>query len=261
MGERSQMYVKGESRFQRQDGSFYGNKGFMPLYFQWNIPENMVARARQLINLNDYQYAMSSSISEWEQKQKAVAEVNFCAFDNKELSHVLSLNLKKECKENIQYWADKNDLTAEEKYNVIYNDIFNNDNNHGHFYLDVKISKLITDNDTNIEMKYAFDNGYNGNENPGILSAAEFIKYSDYELDFPKNCNENIKYIEETATLMTEKELDQYKGECLIMFAEELKMSETEIKEMIEYLHSTDRIKGFEFEPDKVEPSHEDEER
>lgn len=141
MGERSQMYVKAERTYQMHDESWRTDKGFLPLYFQWNVPENMVARAKQMIYTNMYDYLLVSGKKAWEHEVQAMTEVNYSANKgNPSFSH--ASNLKKEIRDNIKdapRWKGR-EFTKEEKWEEM-SSVFYCDNNHGCFYLSVSINQ------------------------------------------------------------------------------------------------------------------------
>lgn len=248
MGERSQMYVKAERTYQMHDESWRTDKGFLPLYFQWNVPENMVARAKQMIYTNMYDYLLVSGKKAWEHEVQAMAEVNYSANKgNPSFSH--ASNLKKEIRDNIKdapRWKGR-EFTKEEKWEEM-SSVFYCDNNHGCFYLSVSINQECK-GPAHFDIKYAFEDS-EGN----LLSAQKYIEQSIYEPENPEICQENVEYIEKFATLMTERELEQFKIDGLSIMAKENRMNETEIKEMVYYLKGIGDIKDFEEEPEMSEP-------
>ena len=243
MGARSHMYVKVERGRKKRIKTEVTNKGFLPLYFHWNDPENMIARAKQMIEANIDEYLLKYDEKEaWEHKVQAMTEVNYSVADEG-ASFSGAYNLKDEYKDSIKETSKckGRELTNEEKCKEIV-DIFRYDNDFGYFYLSVIILEDSSD-EVSFDIKYAFEDYY-GN----LLSAKEFIAQADCD---PKNiviCKKNIEYIESQATLMTEEELAQYKVDSVAVMAEEYDIKESEVKKMVKRncisikIHSEDYI-------------------
>ena len=228
MGARSHMYVKVERGRKKRVKTEVMNKGFLPLYFHWNDPENMIARAKQMIEANIDEYLLRFDEKEaWEYKIKAMTEVNYSAADEF-ASFSDAYNLKNEYKNSIKEDSKYKgrELTNEEKCKEIV-DIFRYDNDFGYFYLSVKILEDSL-GDVSFDIKYAFEDYYGD-----LLSAKEFIAQADCDPNNIEICNKNIELIEEYASLMTEEELAQYKVDSVAIMAEEYDIKESEVKKMV----------------------------
>jgi hypothetical protein len=177
LGQRSQIYVRGFDRWNK--------KAFLVArYFQWNYAERMISRARGGI---EWIKAHSPYISVELPKLNRIWDVNFDMHDI-----CISTDLIEEYK---QYGCD----------------IFDSDNNDGKLFIDI-----ITDEDGNVtDVKYCFtdwDNKYLGDGETYIKWESE--SYRDEVKDTLgldegrlNTLHDNLKYLKENATLMTEDNL------------------------------------------------------
>lgn len=179
MGQRSQIYIRYEDE--------NNNKGLTALYFQWNYGCRMISRAKYGIEWikKNYEYI---SWNETLQKLRRIFEINFDMVDC-----VLSANIIDEFMECGQ----------NEDFNSYV--FLDQDNNNGKLFIDIlKDGKI----------KYAFTDCC-------ITKALTPKEYMDSEDWYCKDyedrkfsqinlLNENFKYIEENAELMTNEELREF---------------------------------------------------
>lgn len=198
MGQRSQIYIRYNvnyvSNSTTKNPVTNNYKGLIARYFGWNYGERMVSRARYIIEhiQSEYmEYKWFFGDAEKLEKLKRICEVNF---DMKDI--VFSSDILKEVAE---------DMDGDMEY------LFNQDNNDGQLFIDV------TDN----EIKYCFMSYYNEGE---PMDAERYMKWNkEYEehpdwhipyeymdqetIDYTE---ENIKQINEMATLMTLEEIKAF---------------------------------------------------
>lgn len=181
MGQRSQIYVRGTDAYEKD------KTWFIARYYQWNFKERMISRARHSIEWikvhNDY---LSSQLRTLER----ILDVNFDYHDI-----VISSDL-------IEEYARYGEGMSLNDF------VFSADNNDGRLFIDVR------DN----EIKYCFaddDNKWLGDGQKYIDWQRDFLvdeAKEDLGLD-EESYNtmlENIKWMQDNATLMTEDELAEY---------------------------------------------------
>lgn len=179
MGQRSQIYLR------------YNGKLIFANYYQWNYGERMISRARYGIewvkemvdNGWDFVFRDKSKI----EQMRRVFDVNFDMHDV-----AISCDIVQEWKEQF----------SDEDFNEIVFD--EQDNNDGQLFVDIKDG----------EIYYCFRDMYKNT----IMDAhcymnwdAEGWEEREYLSQEDKNtCRENMKAIEEMATLMTMDQLDDF---------------------------------------------------
>ena len=193
MGQRSQIYIRYNVNYEQCSG-VYNYKGLIARYFGWNYGERMVSRARYIIEYihdNYMKYKWTFGNSEYLEKLKWICNTNF---DMKDI--VFSSDIIKEVME---------DFDGDTDY------LFNQDNNDGQLFIDV----------TDDGIKYCFMEFYNEGE---PMDSDQYMKwnceheahpnwhipyeYMDKEtIDYTE---ENIKAINEMATVMTTEEIKAF---------------------------------------------------
>lgn len=182
MGQRSQIYVR------------YNKKLVVANYYQWNYGERMISRARHGIeyikdNLLEYRNFIFNDPFQMERLSR-IFDTNF---DMKDVQ--ISTNI-------IEEWKDQ-----------FFDDNFNDvvfwwqDNNDGRLFVDILEDGTI---------KYAFL-GYDCDVK-NIMNAAQYMEWdsedwknSEYiDDEQKKQCEDNLKTIEEMATLMTKEEIEDF---------------------------------------------------
>lgn len=192
MGERSQIYIK---------WNVHANKGNMvgaiARYFQWNYGERMISRARGIIEaLEEYmKYKYMFSDKWYIEKLTRIAETNF---DMRDI--VWSSNIIDEYNEygNEDNFAD-----------IVF---YGQDNNDGQLFID------ITDSGIKYALALEYDeNGYKPisaeqymKENLGDYSESGDWRVAAKEHGYLDYTEDNIKYINENAELMTSEEIAQF---------------------------------------------------
>ena len=187
MGQRSQIYVR------------YEGKLLFASYFQWNYGERMISRARWGIEyLKEFLEYDSHDIffsdKHYIERFKRIFDTNFDMHDV-----ALSCDIIKEYHEQF----------SDEDFNESVFD--KQDNNDGQLYVDIKDGKIY------YALRYwAWHE--DGETTEELLSAEEYMdadyegwENSKYITDEGKSaCRENIKAINEMATLMTLEQLDEF---------------------------------------------------
>ena len=184
MGQRSQIYVR------------HNGKLVFANYYQWNYAERMISRARYglewIREYMDYDFVFRDE--SYITKMRRVFDVNF---DMRDVQ--LSTDIVKEWKE----------LFSDEDFNTV---VFNGqDNNDGQLYMDIRGGKIY----------YCFRDWVlhrDGTTDDVIMSASEYMDWDAEDWENSKYitpemkdaCRENIKAIEEMATLMTLEQLDDF---------------------------------------------------
>lgn len=182
MGQRSQIYVR------------YNKKLVVANYYQWNYGERMISRARHGIeyikdNLLEYRNFIFNDPFQMERLSR-IFDTNF---DMKDVQ--ISTNI-------IEEWKDQ-----------FFDDNFNDvvfwwqDNNDGRLFVDILEDGTI---------KYAFLD-YDCDVT-NIMNAAQYMEWdnedwknSEYiDDEQKKQCEDNLKTIEEMATLMTKEEIEDF---------------------------------------------------
>lgn len=182
MGQRSQIYVR------------YNKKLVVANYYQWNYGEKMISRARYGIeyvkdNLLEYRNFIFNDPFQMERLSR-IFDTNF---DMKDVQ--ISTNI-------IEEWKDQ-----------FFDDNFNDvvfwwqDNNNGRLFVDILEDGTI---------KYAFL-GYDCDVK-NIMNATQYMEWdskdwknSEYiDDEQKKQCEDNLKTIEEMATLMTKEEIEDF---------------------------------------------------
>ncbi len=182
MGQRSQIYVR------------YNKKLVVANYYQWNYGEKMISRARYGIeyvkdNLLEYRNFIFNDPFQMERLSR-IFDTNF---DMKDVQ--ISTNI-------IEEWKDQ-----------FFDDNFNDvvfwwqDNNDGRLFVDILEDGTI---------KYAFL-GYDCDVK-NIMNATQYMEWdsedwknSEYiDDEQKKQCEDNLKTIEEMATLMTKEEIEDF---------------------------------------------------
>lgn len=182
MGQRSQIYVR------------YNKKLVVANYYQWNYGEKMISRARYGIeyvkdNLLEYRNFIFNDPFQMERLSR-IFDTNF---DMKDVQ--ISTNI-------IEEWKDQ-----------FFDDNFNDvvfwwqDNNDDRLFVDILEDGTI---------KYAFL-GYDCDVK-NIMNATQYMEWdsedwknSEYiDDEQKKQCEDNLKTIEEMATLMTKEEIEDF---------------------------------------------------
>lgn len=193
MGQRSQIYIRYNVNYEQCSG-VYNYKGLIARYFGWNYGERMVSRARYIIeNIHDnyMKYKWTFGNSECLEKLKWICNTNF---DMKDI--VFSSDIIKEVAE---------DMDGDMEY------LFNQDNNDGQLFIDI----------TDDGIKYCFMKFYNEGE---PMNAEQYMKWNcecethpDWHIPYKymdketiNYTEENIKEINEMATLMTTEEIKAF---------------------------------------------------
>lgn len=203
MGQRSQIYVGflGVEWEKQEPGAYKPVRAghmLMARYFQDNCAENMISRARHTMEWLQH----NAKHIDYPDKQRQLASIMEVDFDTKAVC--LSIDCVQEWKEYAQGFPFKDIFTAQ-------------DNNNGQLYIDV---------DVNGNLKYAFVHYERGEldcdklnyelDYDNVLDAKQYIDIEcgyimpEYQQDVRDRSAENIKWIEENATLMTAEELAQF---------------------------------------------------
>lgn len=176
MGQRSQIYIRYEDK--------NNNKGLMALYFQWNYGCRMVSRAKYGIEWIKEMYDFLL-YEDTLQKMKHIFETNFDMIDCVLSKNIIDIFIENGHNENFNAF--------------VFLDIANND---GKLFIDI-----LKDG----QIKYAFtDCCITKPLNPKEYMDLEDWYYKDYKKSETNKLEENFKYIEENATLMTPKELREF---------------------------------------------------
>ena len=187
MGQRSQIYIKWNVSDNNKK-----REGFIARYFQWNYGERMLSRARGIIeHLEYYRKYPFTFNNTWNKKKLAmIAQTNF---DMRDIAATTDI-----CKEYEEYGEG----CAFEDF-VFYAQ----DNNDGQLFIDV------TDEGIKYALAMEWANGYKAISPEEYMTdeacgndwrkAAKEQEYLDYTED-------NIKYITENATLMTDEEIANF---------------------------------------------------
>lgn len=180
MGQRSQIYIR------------YDEKLIVANYYQWNYGDLMISRARGVIeyikHYLDCEYYFIFKDKSYLKKISRICDVNF---DYRDIA--ISCDIVQEWKEQFS-GEDFNDIVFRQQ-----------DNNDGQLFIDITKDGKI---------KYAFS------ENPDyeqIMTAEKYLEW-DYGKEWETSlsqeivdtCKANVKYIQETAELMTAEELNQF---------------------------------------------------
>lgn len=183
MGQRSQIYVRGRDK--------YSKKTYLVArYFQWNYAERMIARARHGIQ---WMRAHMDFLSVSKAELSRIFDVNFDMHDI-----VISYDL-------IQEWKDCGEGSTINDY------IFHGCNNDGRLFIDV--------NEKTGKIKYCFtdyDNKYLGDASAYIAWELEDCREDyNFEKEMKRinqwdNYQDNLKYLQDNAELMTAGELRAY---------------------------------------------------
>lgn len=184
MGQRSQIYVRGTERW--KDERF-----FIARYYQWNYGERMISRARGGIEW----IKARTCISQFDLPAlKLIWDVNWDMHDM-----VISTDLIEEYE---RYGKD---------YGTLGEYVFSADNNDGRLFVDI-----VSDGEKTTDIKYCFADY----DNKWLGDAAAYMdwqcRYYEQEetLGLDKETYdtmlENIKWLQDNATLMTEDELAEY---------------------------------------------------
>jgi hypothetical protein len=192
MGERSQIYIKWNVHANKEN-----MVGAIARYFQWNYGERMISRARGIIEtLEEYmKYKYMFSDKWYIEKLTRIAETNF---DMRDI--VWSSNIIDEYNEygNEDNFAD-----------IVF---YGQDNNDGQLFIDIT--------DSGIKYALALEYGENGykpisaeqymKENMGDYSESGDWRVDAKERGYLDYTEDNIKYINENAELMTAEEIAQF---------------------------------------------------
>lgn len=187
MGQRSQIYVRFNDN---------GNKKLIARYFGWNYGERMVSRARYtmewLIEHKDY-----LCLPTQQNNLFRIMETNFDMIDCVSSTDIIQ--------EYIEYQDDNDDELIDFK-NMVFN---SQDNNDGQLYIDV----------TEDGIKYAFIDPYDLHSE--IMNPEEYMDWDCRTDTVPwkmnlkskiiKVFNNNVKWIQNNAKLMTGEELKEFK--------------------------------------------------
>lgn len=179
MGQRSQIYV----RFNNEEGK----KELIARYYGWNFSERMISRARHTI---EWLKETKSSFC-MREKLPRIMDTNF---DLKDV--VISTDIIKEYADDQEIW----DCTLNEFFE-------NQDNNNGVLLIDI-IENTIKYAFLSWDMKYLGDgNAYMKEEDALWLfnGADEYHDQDDID-----TCLDNIAWLNENATLLTEDECDEF---------------------------------------------------
>lgn len=209
MGQRSQIYISVKDN--REDKNY-----LIACYFQWNYSHYMISRARHLIEFikDNIDYIMWE---DYHKKLRRIAEINFDCF-----SVVLSHNINEEYK---KYGDDSS-----------YADyiFYHQDNNDGKLFIDVNGK----------EVKYAFVD-----YDCDITKPMTPKKYMEWDegSDWVSGCdiedisiiNDNIKYIQDNAKLMTTEELNDFINRD---YADKPKDGEVRITRLISYTTPVNKL-------------------
>lgn len=180
MGQRSQIYIR------------YDAKLIVANYYQWNFGDLMISRARGVIEYLKYyidgEYYFIFKDKSYLKKISRICDVNF---DYRDIA--ISCDIVQEWKEQFSD-TDFNDCVFRHQ-----------DNNDGQLFIDISKDGVI---------KYAFS------QNPDyeqIMTAESYLEWdygegweSSLSREIVNICKENVKYIQENATLMTAEELNQF---------------------------------------------------
>ncbi len=188
MGQRSQIYIRIHDE---KDNTFLIAK-----YFQWNYGERMISRARYGIDYikTNLKYLHFGDIRE---KISKFFDINF---DMKDM--VFSQDILEEVREGL--WHDK----GSENYYIFEAQ----DNNDGKLFIDCyqktgEIKFCFTDYDFNIlspdeYMKWDMDKEWN-------VPNSRLYEFEDWD-ETATICEDNIKFINENAKMMTPTELEEF---------------------------------------------------
>ena len=182
MGQRSQIYIR------------YNKKLVIANYYQWNYGERMISRARHGIEyIKDNLLEYRNFIFDDPHYMKQLSRIFDVNFDMKDVQ--ISANI-------IEEWG-------EQFFDDDFNDVvfIQQDNNDGKLFVDILENGVI---------KYAFLDCNCDMEN--IMSAAKYMDWdskdwrnSEYiDNEQKKQCEDNLKTIEEIATLMTKEEIEDF---------------------------------------------------
>lgn len=182
MGQRSQIYIR------------YNKKLVIANYYQWNYGERMISRARHGIGyIKDNFIKYRNFIFDNPHCMKQLSRIFDVNFDMKDVQ--ISTNIIEEWRE--QFFDDD------------FNDVvfIQQDNNDGKLFVDILENGAI---------KYAFLDCNCDMKN--IMSAAKYMDWdskdwrnSEYiDNEQKKQCEDNLKTIEEMATLMTKEEIEDF---------------------------------------------------
>lgn len=180
MGQRSQIYI----RWQNRDGDYI----LIARYFQWNFAERMISRTRALIEelKGRLRYDFSFSDESFKTKIERLCDINF---DFRDI--VQSIDIINEYKE---YGED----------DTFKDFVFlSQDNNDGKLFIDVDVkNKVIKYCLTDYDMNLLDCRKYMDWDYKMWNHELESYHYS-YTID-------NLEQIEKSATLMSEKELEEF---------------------------------------------------
>lgn len=205
MGQRSQIYVRATLHDDR--------KVLIARYFQWNYGERMISRARWTIEA--ILERMGQSNYYWENRQlekmARIIDVNFDMHD---------ITMSTDVIEEYREWSKK------EKLDFNQCAFFGQDNNDGKLLIDVNLKEQTvkyafldddasTDYIMDAEGYMLWDSTYS--HDPKELSETDWREELYNPEDDPEECKEtlqtceeNIKVIASSATLMTKEEVDEF---------------------------------------------------
>lgn len=182
MGQRSQIYVR------------YNKKLVVANYYQWNYGERMISRARHGIeyikdNLLEYRNFIFNDPFQMERLSR-IFDTNF---DMKDVQ--ISTNI-------IEEWKDQ---FLDDNFNDVV--FWWQDNNDGRLFVDIVEDGTI---------KYAFLDYDCDVKN--IMNATQYMEWDSEDWgnsehiddEQKKQCEDNLKTIEEMATLMTKEEIEDF---------------------------------------------------
>lgn len=179
MGQRSQIYVRFENEKNKKE--------LVARYYSWNYGERMISRARHSIEWLEEE----SSRFYWREKLPRILDINF---DMKDV--VISSDIIEEYADDIEAW----DCTLNEFFE-------SQDNNNGVLLIDV-VSDSIKYAFLNWENKYLGDGtAYMKEEMADWLENGPDDYHDQEDID---TCLNNIQWLKDNATLMTEEEADEY---------------------------------------------------
>jgi hypothetical protein len=201
MGQRSQIYVRIQN--EKRDGNI--QKDMVPMYYQWNYAERMVSRvattAEWLKEIAGYYFSSG--------KRSDLEKILSTNFDMKDV--VTPRNIFLECAELTD--DDEKFPTGEALNSTVF---YEQDNNDGQAYIDVYVKG------DDVIVKYAFTE----NQGEHAMTADEYMNWDlghrenrfdwvrDYmDRDWTDEISytmKNIKYLGSEATLMSDKELEEF---------------------------------------------------
>lgn len=188
MGQRSQIYIRIHDK--------NNNTTLIAKYFQWNYGERMISRARHGIEhiKANLEYLHFDNIRE---KVNKIFDINF---DMKDI--VFSQDILEEVREGL--WHDRDSVN-----DYIFTQ---QDNNDGKLFIDCyqnsdEIKFCFTDYDLNIlspeeYMKWDMDKEWN-------IPNSRLYEYDDWS-EIVTICEDNLKFINENAKMMTSSELEEF---------------------------------------------------